>query len=51
MSIRIDDSVVRSTPLEMDELEALLVEFGILDDDSKHEDIVGQTQAEAAASK
>ena len=39
------------TPLEMDELEALLVEFGILDDDSKHEDIVGQTQAEAAASK
>lgn len=39
------------TPLEMDELEALLVEFGILDDDSKHEDIVGQTQAEATASK
>ena len=39
------------TPLEMDELEALLVEFGILDDDTKHADIVGQTQAEAAASK
>jgi nitrogenase iron protein NifH len=24
------------TPIEMDELEALLIEFGILDDDSKH---------------
>ncbi len=33
----------------MDELEALLVEFGILDDDSKHKDIIGQTQAEAEA--
>jgi len=36
------------TPLEMDELEALLVEFGILDDDSKHADIIGKP-AEAAA--
>ncbi len=33
----------------MDELEALLVEFGILDDDSKHADIIGQTEAEAKA--
>jgi nitrogenase iron protein NifH len=24
------------TPIEMDELEALLIEFGILDDDTKH---------------
>jgi nitrogenase iron protein NifH len=26
----------------MDELEALLVEFGILDDDTKHADIIGK---------
>jgi nitrogenase iron protein NifH len=36
------------TPLEMDELEALLVEFGILDDDTKHAEIIGKP-AEAAA--
>jgi nitrogenase iron protein NifH len=24
------------TPIEMDELEELLIEFGILDDDTKH---------------
>lgn len=41
--------LVHYTPLEMDELEALLVEFGILDDDSKHADIIGKTAAEAAA--
>ena len=40
-----------STPLEMDELESLLVEFGILDDDTKHADVIGKTEAEAAAAK
>ncbi|MDJ0697272.1 nitrogenase iron protein [Mastigocoleus sp. MO_188.B34] len=39
------------TPMEMDELEELLIEFGILDDDSKHADIIGQTQAQQAAAK
>ena len=39
------------TPMEMDELEELLIEFGILDDDSKHADIIGKTQAEQAAAK
>lgn len=34
------------TPITMDELEALLMEFGIMDD---HEDIVGKTAAEEAA--
>lgn len=33
----------------MDELEALLVEFGILDDDSKHEDIIGKKAEEVPA--
>ncbi len=41
---------VRSTPLEMDELEALLVEFGILDDDTKHADIIGKKAEEVPAS-
>ncbi len=31
----IKDSTI-PTPIEMDELEALLIEFGILDDDTKH---------------
>ncbi len=30
------------TPIEMDELEALLIEYGILDDDSKHAEIIGK---------
>jgi nitrogenase iron protein NifH len=32
----------------MDELEALLIEYGILDDDSKHAEIIGKP---ASASK
>lgn len=41
--------LVCSTPLEMDELEALLIEFGILDDDSKHADIIGKKAEEVPA--
>lgn len=37
------------TPLEMDDLEALLVEFGILDDDTKHADIIGKKAEEVPA--
>jgi nitrogenase iron protein NifH len=36
------------TPIEMDELEALLIEFGILDDDTKHAEVIGKP---ATASK
>ncbi len=34
--------------MEMDELEALLIEYGLLDDDSKHAEIIGKP-AEATA--
>lgn len=37
------------TPLEMDELEALLVEFGILDDDTKNADVIGKKAEEVSA--
>ena len=46
---KVENSVIRSTPLEMDELEALLVEFGILDDDTKHADIIGKKAEEVPA--
>jgi nitrogenase iron protein NifH len=36
------------TPMEMDELEALLIEYGILDDDSKNAEVIGKP---ASASK
>jgi nitrogenase iron protein NifH len=35
--------------MEMDDLEALLIEYGILDDDTKHADIIGKPAEEAAA--
>jgi nitrogenase iron protein NifH len=34
--------------MEMDELEALLIEYGILDDDSKNAEVIGKP---ASASK
>ncbi|WP_199314413.1 nitrogenase iron protein [Planktothrix sp. FACHB-1365] len=37
------------TPLSMDELEELLVEFGILGDDKEYEHLVGKTAKEVAA--
>jgi nitrogenase iron protein NifH len=37
------------TPITMDELEELLVEFGILGDDKEFEHLVGKTAAELAA--
>ncbi|MBC1215362.1 nitrogenase iron protein [Trichormus variabilis ARAD] len=37
-----NDKLTIPTPIEMDELEALLIEYGILDDDSKHAEIIGK---------
>lgn len=39
--LMIKDSTI-PTPMEMDELEALLIEYGILDDDTKHAEIIGK---------
>lgn len=36
------------TPMEMDELEALLIEYGLLDDDTKNKETIGKP-AEASA--
>ncbi|BAY99960.1 nitrogenase iron protein subunit NifH [Tolypothrix tenuis PCC 7101] len=39
------------TPIEMDELEALLIEFGILESDEEKEKLVGVSKAEEEAAK
>jgi nitrogenase iron protein NifH len=36
------------TPISMDELEQLLIEFGVLDDDQKIAHLIGKTEKELA---
>ena len=47
--IKDNENLVIPTPITMDDLEALLVEFGILGDDKEFEHLVGKTEAEVAA--
>lgn len=47
--IKENENLVIPTPITMDDLEALLVEFGILGDDKEFEHLVGKTEEEVAA--
>jgi nitrogenase iron protein NifH len=47
--IKENDKLTIPTPITMDELEALLVDFGILGDDKEFEHLVGKTAEEVAA--
>jgi nitrogenase iron protein NifH len=46
--IKENDKLTIPTPISMDELEELLVDFGILGDDKEYEHLVGKTAAEVA---
>jgi nitrogenase iron protein NifH len=47
--IKENENLVIPTPITMDDLEELLVEFGILGDDKEFEHLIGKTEAEVAA--